>query len=54
MFTGFRRTEKKASEVFWETSEAFRNPAVFFASPPGPLSKKRGGGEAPGICGFLG
>jgi len=27
--------------------------AVVFASPPGPLSKKRGGGEAPGICGFL-
>jgi len=53
MFTGYRRTEKKASGVFWETSEAFRSPAVFFASPPGPLSKKRGGGEAPGICGFL-
>jgi len=25
----------------------------FFTSPPGPLSKKRGGGEVPGICGYF-
>jgi len=54
MFTGLRRTEKKPPKFFGKLRRLSETRRWFFASPPGPLSKKRGGGEAPGICGFLG